>query len=117
VAVFKDDTKTLGLRRITLKDRLAAAAWLGERGWGRTPLIEDLPEEPQVSEGQDFVEWAKRLPPDLRKALGAYMDAEFERQIEADIAVVDKQIKATMPDGWSPSRPVRQPDGSTKVPE
>jgi hypothetical protein len=43
------------------------------------------------------------------------MDREFEAAIEADIAVIDEQIKATMPAGWSPSRPVQSPDRSTKV--
>jgi hypothetical protein len=45
------------------------------------------------------------------------MDRQFIEGIEADIAVVDEQIKATMPEGWSPSRLVRTPDGATKAPE
>jgi hypothetical protein len=38
VAVLTGDTKVLCLHRITLRDLLAAAAWLRGRGWGRCPL-------------------------------------------------------------------------------
>ena len=61
--------------------------------------------------------WARSLPPDLRKALGEHMDRQFIEGIEADIAKVDAEVAATMPDGWSPSRPPQPLDGATKVPE
>ena len=117
LAVFKGDTKALRTRKITLRDRLLAAEWLAERGWGKAPVVGDVPEEPQVDLYDSLSTWAQSLPPDLRAALGAHMDREFEAGIESDIAAVDEQIKATMPEGWSPSRPVRPPDESTKVPE
>jgi hypothetical protein len=117
LAVFNGDTKALHTRKVTLRDRMEAAQWLAERGFGKAPVVVDVPEEPEASEGEDFIEWARRLPPDLRAALAAHMDREFEAAIESDIAVVDEQIKATMPADWSPSRRVQPPDGATKVPE
>jgi len=116
-AVFKGDTKALGTRRIALRDRIQAADWLAERGWGKAPVVVDVPEEPQAGTSDDPLTWVERLPPDLRKELGRWVDMEFERSIEADIAVVDERIKATMPDGWSPTQPVRPPDASGKGPE
>jgi hypothetical protein len=53
----------------------------------------------------------------LRKVVGEIMDRQFIEGVESDLAEVDRQIAATMPEGWSPSGPVRPPDGSTKVPE
>jgi Family of unknown function (DUF5681) len=117
LAVFNGDTKVLRTRKITLRDRMQAGEWLAERGFGKAPIVVDVPEddEPQVDFNDALTTWARSVPPSLRKALGGYMDREFEAGIEADIALVDEQIKATMPEGWSPSRPVRPPDGSTKV--
>jgi hypothetical protein len=114
LAVFKGDAKALGVRQIRLQDRMEAARWFGDRGWGKTPILVDLPEEPEVSPNDDLQAWARSLPPDLRKALGEHMDRQFEAGIEADIAEVDEQIKATMPDGWSPSRRVQSPHRATK---
>ena len=115
LAVFKGDTKALRTRKITLRDRLLAAEWLAERGWGNAPVVGDVPEEePQANFYDSLGAWARALPPDLREMLGAYLDQRFVEAIEADIAVVDEQIKATMPDGWSPSRPVQPLDGSTE---
>ena len=116
LAVFKDDTKALRARKITLRDQFQAAEWLAERGFGKAPIVADVPEddEPQVDFNDALTIWARSLPPDLRKALGEYMDREFEAGIEADIALVDEQIKAMMPEGWSPSRPVQPLDGPTK---
>jgi hypothetical protein len=50
LAVFNGDTKALRTRKITLRDRIQAAEWLAERGWGKAPPVEDAdpPEEPQV---------------------------------------------------------------------
>jgi hypothetical protein len=116
VSVLRGDKKVLGVRQVTLRDRMQAAEWLAERGWGRAPLVAgaDLPQEPRVNFYDALGAWARSLPPDVRKALGEYMDREFEAGIEADIALVDEQIKATMPEGWSPSHPVQPLDGPTK---
>jgi len=95
---------------------MAAAQWLAERAFGKAPIVVDVPEddEPQVDFNDALTAWARSLPPELRKVVGEIMDRQFVEAIEADLAVVDEQIKATMPDGWSPSRPVRPPGGSTK---
>lgn len=116
LAVFKGDTKALRTRKVTMRDRLQAGEWLAERGFGKAPIVVGIPEddEPHVDFNDALTTWARSLPPDLRTALGAHMDREFEAGIESDIAVVDEQIKATMPEGWSPSRPVQPLDGSTK---
>jgi len=118
-AVLRGDKKVLGVRQVTLRDRMQAAEWLAERGFGKAPLVVDVPEddESQVDFNDSLTTWARSLPPDLRKALGAHMDREFEAGVESDLAAVDEQIKATMPDGWSPSRPVRPPDGAKEIPE
>jgi hypothetical protein len=119
LAVFRGDSKTLGLRRITLRDRLAAAAWLGERGWGKAPLVADpdLSTEPQVNFYDALGAWARSLPPELRKVVGEVMDRQFIEGIEADIAEVEAEVAATMPEGRSPSRPAQPPDGQTKLPK
>ena len=116
LSVLKADAKALRTRKITLRDRLLAAEWLAERGFGKAPIVADadLPEEPQVNFNDALGAWARSLPPDLRKVLGEHIDSVFEAGIESDIAAVDEQIKAKMPHGWSPSRPVQPPDESMK---
>jgi hypothetical protein len=104
LSVLNGDMKALRTRRITLRDRIQAAEWLAERGFGKAPLVVDVPEEPEVSFSDTFGLWADLLPPDLRETLGVYLDQRFIEAMEADLAVVDEQIKAKMPDGWSPSR-------------
>jgi hypothetical protein len=117
-AVLRGDRKALRVHQITLRERMQAAEWLAERGFGKPPLVvdADLPEEPQVDFYDALGAWARSLPPELRKVVGEVMDRQFIEGIEADISVVDEQIKATMPDGWS-SRPVQPSGGATKVPE
>ena len=119
LAIFRGDAKAIHARKITLHDRMEAAEWLGERGWGKAPNVADgdVPEEPQVNFNDALGAWARSLPPELRKVVGEVMDRQFLEGIECDLAVVDAQIKATMPEGWSQSRPTRPPDGATKVPE
>jgi hypothetical protein len=106
LAVFKGDTKALHTRKVTMRDRMQAAEWLAERGWGKAPIVVDVPEddEPQVNFYDALTTWAESLPPDLRQALGEHMECEFQARIDAEIAEVNEQIKAKMPDGWSPSR-------------
>src|SRR6202011_4050619 len=76
LAVFKGDTKVLRTRKITMRDRLQAAEWLAERGWGKSPVVADadLPEEPQVNFYDALGAWARSLPPELRKVVGEIMD-------------------------------------------
>jgi len=102
LAVFRGKTKALRTGRITLRDRLAAAAWLGERGWGKAPFVvdPDLPGEPHfnlIAFNEALSEWAKRLPPDVRKTLAEHMDRQFQEGLNAEIATVDEEVRATMP--------------------
>jgi len=41
--------------------------------------------------------WADRLPPQVRVIVAETLDAEFERQIEADIAKVDEAARSVLP--------------------
>ena len=75
---------------------------------GKAPLIVDLPDEPPQANLRDLLlAWAEALPPDLRKALGEHLHRQFQAAIDADVPVIQEQVRATMPEGWSPSRPDR----------
>jgi len=107
-AVLRGDAKTLGVRSVPLRDRMAAAAWLGDRAFGKPTLVVDIPDEvPQVQVAlRDQIRaWAQRLPPDLREALGEHMDEEFERQIEEDIRKVDEVARSLLPPAIVLDRP------------
>jgi uncharacterized protein DUF5681 len=119
LAVFNGEAKALGVRQVTLRDRMQAAQWLAERGWGKTPLVADaeLTEEPKVDFDEEFRAWAQSLPPDLRKAVSDYMSGQFIGHVEERIAEVERQVAARMPAGYPPSRPVQPLDGSEEVPE
>jgi len=99
LSVLKSDTKALRTRKITLRDRLLAAEWLAERGFGKAPIVLDVPEdkEPQVDFSESVRTWAESLPPDLRQALGEHMDRQFIEGIETDIAKVNAEVTETMP--------------------
>lgn len=58
--------------------------------------------------------WMEALPPDLREALADHLGRQFQATIDTEVAAIEEQVRATMPEGWSPSREIRPPDGVTK---
>jgi hypothetical protein len=118
-AVLKGDAKALGLHEMTLRDRMQAAQWLAEQGWGKAPLVADadLPEEPKVDFDEAFRAWAQSLPPDFAQSSKRLHVRPVYRSVEARIAEVERQVAARMPAGYPPSRPVQPLDGSEEVPE
>jgi len=95
--VLRGNQKALGCW-VRLRDRLAAGQWLSEHGWGRAPIVVDLPEEvPQASVRDQIKSWAERLPPDVREIVAEKLDEEFQAQIEAEIAVVDEAARKLLP--------------------
>jgi hypothetical protein len=116
-AVLKGDTKVLRTRKITLRDRMQAGEWLAERGFGKAPIVVDLPvEPPQMTFSEALRVWVDQLPPDLRQAVEDFDDRRFIESINAGVAEVEAEVRAKMPEGWSPSRLVQPLDGATKVP-
>jgi hypothetical protein len=117
-AVLKGDTKTLRTRKVTLRDRMQAAEWLAERGFGKAPVVGDISEEPpQVTFSEALQIWIDQLPPELRQAVEGFDDRRFIESINAGVAEVEAEVRAKMPEGWSPSPPVQPLDGPKKVPE
>jgi len=97
-AVLKGDRKALGVRTVSLKDRMQAAEWLAERGFGKTIPVVDLPEErPQVSFEDQLQAWMEQLPPALREPLARELDAQFYAAIDAEVAKAEAAVRANLP--------------------
>jgi hypothetical protein len=55
-------------------------------------------------------------PPELRQAVEDFDDRRFIESINAGVAEVEAEVRAKMPEGWSPSRLVQPLDEPKKVP-
>jgi hypothetical protein len=99
-AILRGEAKSLGVRQLQLRDRMAAAQWLSERGWGRAPLVVvDTPEDlPQMEFREALRAWVGQLPSDVRELLERRLDEEWEAEIDREIAKVDRKVQAMMPE-------------------
>ncbi len=78
-AVLKGDAKRLGVRAVSLRDRLQAVEWLADRGYGKTVAVVDLPQEVPTPSAKDVImAIADAMPPALRDQIGRELDAQFQ---------------------------------------
>jgi hypothetical protein len=96
-AVLRADKKTLGERRIALRDRMQAATWLADRAFGKAVQVIEIPEDPQ----QEKVEAARQqlieMPPELREAVGRWLLERGNARLRAEREAVEARIKSMLP--------------------
>ena len=97
-AVLKGDAKRLGVRTVSLRDRMQAAEWLTDRGYGKTIPVVDLPVEvPPPSVPELIRAIADAMPPALREQIGRELDAQFQAEMDAQVAKAEAERWARMP--------------------
>jgi hypothetical protein len=109
LAVLRGDAEALGERRITMRDRLQAAEWLADRGFGKAPIVVEIPEEQppeddsawQITEAQ-----MDELSGETRGKLLDVIQLVREERQRLRMAVVEARVRASLPktDGEGPEQ-------------
>jgi hypothetical protein len=100
VAVMEGDKKTLGERRpIVLRDRIEAAKWLAERGYGKPESVDVATLQAQHDEEQAAAmrEAAAELPAHIRDAIRAWLMARHQKWIAEQMLESEAKMKSYMP--------------------
>lgn len=98
-AVLKGDAKRLGVRVVSLRDRIHAAEWLTDRGYGKTIPVVDLPQEVPTPSANDVMRAiVDAMPPALSEQIRRELDAQFYAKIDAECA----QAVAAARSQWPP---------------
>jgi len=98
VTVLKGDARALGVRSVSLRDRMQAAEWLTDRGFGRTIPVVNLPQEVPPPSASDVMRMiADAMPPTLREQIARELEAQFYAKIDAEIAKAEAEAWAKLP--------------------
>jgi hypothetical protein len=101
-AVFAGDAKAIGERRpITLRDRMLAGEWLAARGWGRAPVVVELPEAASGPFTPEAAAELKEMPPELRDGIRQWLQQRREDYLAQQREAAEKRMMSFVPSGGS----------------
>src|SRR5215469_17185382 len=97
-AVFDGDAKAVGLRRaITLRDRMLAGEWLAARGWGRAPVVVELPESAAGSFPPEQTTVLREMPEKLKDAIRQWLNQRREAYIAREREAAETRMRSFLP--------------------
>lgn len=97
-AVFDGDAKAIGERRpIGLRDRMLAGEWLAARGFGRAPVVVELPDAPAGSLPPEAVATVRVMPQELQDGIRRWLEQRCEECLAREREVAEAKMRSYLP--------------------
>ena len=96
-AVLKGDTKTLGVKVVPLRDRLQAAAWFGDRGWGKVATVIEPPDAPAGSLSPEMATELREMPPELKDGIRQWLQQRRDEWLAREREAAERRMLEFMP--------------------